>query len=137
VRSSPHTIVWTTRAGRARLASAHARIEILVADDPQEAAEASPMSALAAAIRALRGRPGIETIVLEAGPRSTHGLYEAGASVDELLLSVFMGLSFPAVVGPELPASERLAAHFNAVEPRTRVRIAEESGDWIFERYRR
>lgn len=137
VRSSPHTIVWTTRTGRARLAAAPARVELLVGGDSPEAAEASPMSALGAAIRALRERPGIETIVLEAGPRSTQGLYGAGAIVDELLLSVFLGGSFPAVAGPELPAAESLAAHFGAAAPRTRVRIEEESGGWIFERYRR
>jgi riboflavin biosynthesis pyrimidine reductase len=137
VRSSPHTIVWTTRIGRARLGAARARVEVLVGGDPPEAGEASPMSALAAAIGELRGRSGIETIVLEAGPRSTQGLYETGASVDELLLSVFMGGSFPAVAGPELPATECLAAHFGAAAPRTRVRVEEESGGWIFERYRR
>lgn len=135
--ASPHTIVWTTQAGRARLGAARARCEIVVDGDPAQAGGASPASALAAAIRGLRGRAGVETIVLEAGPRATQGLYGAGASVDELLLSVFMGASFPAVAGPELPATESLAASFAVAAPRTRVQLDEESGAWIFERYRR
>lgn len=145
--ASLRTVVWTTESGRARIGAPTGRIEVVV-DGGREGSSrngrADVLSGLSAAIRWLRTSAGAETIVLEAGPHSTEGIYVADprvarsvVAVDELLLSVYTGGAFPAVVGPELPGSETLAAYFSSTEPRTCTRIDEASGPWIFERYRR
>lgn len=79
-------------------------------------------------------------------------------TIDELLLSLFAGVGAPLVAGEAFPSAARLAEHFagtptRAIEPttatpasasasipdplRSRVRIEEPSGSWIFERHRR
>lgn len=149
--ASPRTVVWTTKAGRARIGAPTGRIEVVVDVDLEGAsgnARADVLSALSAAIRWLRTTAGAETIVLEAGPHATEGIYVADPrldprleraviAVDELLLSVYAGGVFSAVAGPELPGSGTLAAYFSSTEPRTGTWIHEASGPWIFERYRR
>lgn len=104
--------------------------------------DATPAAALSAALTALRAQAGVETIVVEAGPKSTAGLYASPASagdVDELLLGIYAGGAFPAVEGPLLPSTEVLARCFGGsrAEPATRRRVVEASGEWLFERYRR
>lgn len=145
--ASPRPIVWTTKAGWARIGAGTGRIDIVVdgvrdGSPANDRAEAS--SALSAAIRWLRDSAGAETVVIEAGPRSTQGIYAVGSkeergivAIDELLLSIYGGGSFPAVPGSELPESETLAAYFSSAGPRTRTRVEEASGPWLFERYRR
>ncbi len=147
VRAAPRTIVWTTEAGRARLGRVDAaRVEVIMpsADsaDSADSAGGAAQAALAAALRGLRERTGatrVETIVIEAGPRATAGLYACPRSaqeIDELLLGVFEGGCFPAVAGPLMPETDRLAQCFCAA-PRSRVRVEEPSGPWRFERHRR
>ncbi len=103
---------------------------------------ASPSVALSAALAALRARAGVQTIVVEAGPKTTAGLYasaEAAADIDELLLGIFAGGAFPAVDGPPLPEAAALARCLGSsrAAPASRVRVEEASGEWFFERYRR
>ncbi len=125
----------------------------------------SGAEALSAAYHWLRAELGAETVVVEAGARATQGLYEAGdgestaavqgaagsaprlARLDELLLSVYAGAVPTAVAGPAFPSTELLARYFSrashapaggsGAQPRTRVRVEEPSGAWLFERYRR
>lgn len=101
---------------------------------------AAPAAALQAALAALRARPGVETIVVEAGPHATVPLYEDYRSTrafDELLLGTFAGGAFPAVPGPRLPPSAVLARRFVSFGPVSRVEVEEASGPWRFERFRR
>ncbi|MEZ4281648.1 MAG: hypothetical protein R3F21_18755 [Myxococcota bacterium] len=167
LQAAPRTIVWTTAAGRARLGPlAAGRVEVVVPAAHAEPAAPGPdgdaQAALVAALRWLRGngRVRAETIVLEAGPRATAGLYaspRAARGVDELLLGIYAGGPFPAVAGPRLPETEWLAACFAAeasgaiadAEGDSNARAAgraalrssvwreEPSGRWRFERYRR
>lgn len=152
--AAPRTIVWTTAAGRERLGPVDAaRVEIVVPSRPTAAdrsprrgadgdAEGAAQAALEAALRGLRagaaaGAPG--TIVVEAGPRATAGLYaspESAGAVDELLLGIYAGGAFDAVAGPRMPPTERLADCFGA-GPRSSRWVEEPSGPWRFERYRR
>jgi hypothetical protein len=183
LRGPSRPIVVTSESGGARLAGLGRRFEIVVVPDAPPiasteqpgggASAAGATRALARAIEWLRDERDARTIVLEAGPRATVGLYRerssdgsaaSGASlaihgadmpgpsiarVDELLLAVFEGGSFPAVAGPELPSTDELARYFSGApasdreglarpeQPRTRRRIEEPSGPWLFERYRR
>lgn len=154
--AAPRAIVWTTASGRARIGRSQGRIEIVTDGDRSGASErvevevgsadgpTRALFALSAAIRWLRRSASSQTVVIEAGPRSTQGLYAldpSGArevvSIDELLLSVYAGGSFPSRAGPDFPTSERLAAYFSSAEPRARARVDETSATWLFERYRR
>lgn len=147
---------------------AGAEVDAAPAASPDAEAAAVPradgdaQAALVAALRWLRGngRDRAETIVLEAGPRATAGLYaspRAARAVDELLLGIYAGGPFPAVAGPRLPETEWLAACFAAeaggaiadakedsesraagiAALRSSVWREEPSGRWRFERYRR
>lgn len=110
-------IVWTTAAGRRRLAQTG-----LSADWGIASADGSAADFLGAAIRGLRDDRGAQTIVLETGPRSTQGLYArspatpSGARVDELLLSVHCGVDCPTVPGPPFAESDGIADSL-ATEP--------------------
>ncbi|MBK7949041.1 MAG: hypothetical protein IPK00_09910 [Deltaproteobacteria bacterium] len=152
LRGPGRATVVTTVDGRARLAFAARSVEVVVVGDPVvEGVQggggmAGPEHLLSRAIGWLQRRRGAGTVVLEAGPRSTVGLYGQGAGdpelarIDELLLSVFDGGSFEAVAGPALPEPEALACYFGGDPkraPRSRCRRTEASGPWDFERYRR
>lgn len=161
---SVRTIVWTSPAGQERLRRAGSPLETRVGPDgplsigSADAHRPPPAAAVAAlsdAYRWLRAEIGARTVSIEAGPRATLGLYASGggasaivqasdgsaqgfARVDELLLSVFEGGAAPAVAGPAFPDSARLSDHFaTAAGPRSRLRVEERSGAWVFERYRR
>ena len=154
MRAAPRTIVWTTPAGRERLGPVDAqRVEVVVpsglstADsspkrDADARGEAAANAALEAALHWLRagaGVAGVRTILIEAGPRATAGLYDSPRSartVDELLLGIFAGGRFPTVAGPRMPETDRIEACF-AARPRSSVWVEEPSGAWRFERYRR
>ncbi len=163
--ASARTIVWTSPAGRARLGRAGGALEVVVGDrgGPHAALQGargaespSGAEALSAAYHWLRAEHGAETVAVEAGARAAQGLYEAGggestaaahaaagsppriAQLDELLLSVYVGEAPAAVAGPAFPSTEQLARYFSPTpQPRTRVRVEEPSGAWLFERYRR
>lgn len=152
LRGPGRTTIVTTEAGRARLAGVAGPVEVVVVGDlvvegvHGDRGGAGPERLLSQAIAWIRRVRGAETIVLEAGPRSTAGLYGAGrgdpgiARVDELLLSVFAGGPFEAVAGPALPESTALACYFGGDPtraPRSRCRRQEASGPWDFERHRR
>lgn len=151
VRAAPRTIIWTTPAGRERLGPVDVeRVEVFVppclsaADSsPEREADAgedgAAKAALEAALRWLREGAGFRTIVIEAGPRATTGIYDSPRSartVDELLLGIYAGGRFPAVAGPSMPETDRIEACF-AARPRSSVWVEEPSGAWRFERYRR
>lgn len=152
LRGPGRATIVTTAGGRARLARAASPVEVVVVEDrvveggQGDGGMAGPERLLSDAIRWLQSRRGAGTVVLEAGPRSTVGLYakEAGdpvlARIDELLLSVFDGGPFEAVAGPALPDLAALACYFGGDPPRgprSRCRRREASGPWDFERYRR
>ncbi len=154
LRAAPRTIVWTTASGRERLGAVDPeRVEIVV-PCPHSGADRSPehgadadangaaQAALEAALRGLRAGAalgGDGTIVIEAGPRATAGLYacpHSAGAVDELLLGIYAGGGCGAVAGPRMAPTDRLADGFGA-GPRSSRWVEEPSGAWRFERYRR
>jgi riboflavin biosynthesis pyrimidine reductase len=134
-------------------------LEVRIDPGSGAAGGAGAAASLARAIAWLRAEVGTATIAIEAGPAATLGLYRAGAdpaservdssSIDELLLALFAGDGAKRVAGEAFPSAARLAAFFAGTpgraasaasasdQPRSRVRIEEPSGPWIFERYRR
>jgi riboflavin biosynthesis pyrimidine reductase len=76
----------------------------------------------------------VSTIDIEAGPRTTNALYEAPTLVEELLLSRFEGAIAPGKVGGALPPDAELFAGLTCVHE---VRRHEQSGPWLFQRWRR
>jgi riboflavin biosynthesis pyrimidine reductase len=79
-------------------------------------------------------RQRVETIDVEAGPRTTNALYQAPALIDELLLSRFEGVLPSPKVGGALPPDAELFEGLSCVHE---VRRDEESGPWVFQRWRR
>ena len=77
------------------------------------------------------------TILLEAGPSTTRAFYEedATAPLDELLLSRFEGAIAEAAEGPAFVSAEARGARLG--EARSACVVAEPSGRWVFERFRR
>lgn len=123
---------------RARVSSELGNLEIIEGDP-----ERPP---ILGAIRALFQRPGIDTILIEAGASATRPLYpESDGFVDgvrchELLLSRYEGNLMAAAKGPDF-FSERVVEHCYAGtggEPpqRSEVRIEDTSGSWTICRYR-
>ncbi|MFO0689867.1 MAG: hypothetical protein U0900_14315 [Myxococcota bacterium] len=144
LRGPGRATVVTTGAGRARLEGAALPFSVVALEDAEVGT--GPEDLLSAAIAWLRRARGAETVVVEAGPRSTVGLYlgrdgdRAITRVDELLLSLFRGDAFEAVPGPTMPETAVLAACFGGAaspQPRSRRGRQEPSGAWEFERYRR
>jgi riboflavin biosynthesis pyrimidine reductase len=128
--------VWTTPLGAARLRSSFGESvgELgIIEDDTEEAA-------IRGAIRAALRRPGIATILVEAGPSATDPLYREGARnsdgirCDELLLSRFEGELVTAASGPAFISRESIDAYY-AGRP-SRLRIEDASGVWTICRYR-
>ena len=125
--------VWTTEAGRALLPTRLGPLSVRV---PTGAASAS------AAIASLLEEPGVESVLIEAGPSTAAALYPApstpaaagGPWIDELLLSRFEGSLAPAAEGPAFVPEETIRARLGS--PVSSVRIEEPSGPWRFERYR-
>ena len=75
-----------------------------------------------------------ETLVLEAGIRTSAQLHEPPVAVDELMLSVFEGASLhPHARGRSFVSPAHIQRSFD--EPRPARRIAEPSGPWSFHRY--
>lgn len=160
LHAASRVVVVTSAPGRARLAEAGCAFEVVVLPDSAGRASATARTvreepvdpacrALSRAMAWLREERGAGTIVLEAGPRSTFGLYAADAPVrvDELLLSIFEGDGATFVPGPSLPPRAALIRSFGAglgaedAAPTSPLRSArrrnESSGPWCFERYRR
>ena len=76
---------------------------------------------------------GAETVSIECGPRTSSGLYDPPAVVDELLLSVFEGDLAERSQGSVLRRRSDLEAILERQGPGTR-RVSE-SGPWRFERF--
>ncbi len=94
---------------------------------------------LAALLQMLREERDCRTVLVEAGPSTTRGLYESGeaagpARVDELMLSVCHARSLPATaVGEPFASVEAIRAAGLALRSeRTRK---ESSGPWSFQRW--
>lgn len=91
---------------------------------------------LAALMQHLRVERGLETIDVEAGPRTAATLYAAPGRVDELLLSVFCEPRLaPAAQGGAFVPESRIEAVLGP--PLHEISRDEQSGRWIFRRYRR
>ncbi|MEM8998176.1 MAG: hypothetical protein AAGF23_25560, partial [Acidobacteriota bacterium] len=86
-RRSGRVVVYTGEAGAWRLDSraADAGVEVEVDAEPS----------VRAALRFVRGAFGCATVSVEAGPSITRGLYEDPITVDELLLSTYLGDTLP------------------------------------------
>lgn len=152
IRFASGGFVWTSERGRARLGARLGALEVVVADPSGPDGSATD---LGRALAFARSRSGIETLAIEAGPSTAHGLYfrsedrdvvgDAGGTrkleeaqwvgVDELILSRFGGRLDPRAIGPGFIAQEQIDALFS--RPLSEARVEEASGPWRFERYRR
>ncbi len=125
--------IWTSRSGADEIGDPPSGFTVVVADSDRGTAPD--------AITWLCGELGAEgggaTILLEAGPSTTRSFYgpEAARPVDELLLSRFEGAILEAAEGPDFVPAEERRAHFGAA--RSTCDVEEDSGRWIFERFRR
>ncbi len=106
------------------------RVEARLGDRAQVVELEGPSSRSAVAWLRAHAR----AIDVEAGPRTTNELYTAPSPVDEILLSRFEGTLAPAKVGGALPRDAELFAGLTCVHE---VRREEESGPWVFQRWRR
>jgi riboflavin biosynthesis pyrimidine reductase len=130
-------IVWTSREGRARLGPLVGPLAVEPGAGSIDAQERGSDDGRGLIDALALGR--FETVLLEAGPRTTRVLYasrgEAPAvRLDELLLSRFEGPVAPAALGPPFVSEAALTARFP--RPATSVRVEEPSGVWRFDRYR-
>ena len=136
IRAAAKGFVWTTRDGAARLGSRggerFANLEIVEGDLDVEG--------VLGAIRRLMTDPGIETVLVEAGPSASAPLYgetgddESEVRCDELLLSRYEGELAPAAVGPPFIPSTAIAERFGTSPHEAHV--ADSSGHWTILRYR-
>jgi len=129
LRGASAGFVWTTAAGAARLGARVGALEVVLGDPD--------LDGVVGAIRAARADPGIETLLVEAGPRASAPLYRrgvAGERCDELLLSRFEGELAPAATGPPFVSDSEIEACF-ALAP-SEARIVDSSGGWRFYRHR-
>jgi len=129
LRGASAGFVWTTAAGALRLGARVGSLEVVLGDPD--------LDGVVGAIRAARRDSGIETLLIEAGPRASAPLYQqqlAGERCDELLLSRFEGELAPKAIGPRFVSAAAIESCF-AVPP-TEARIVESSGVWHFYRHR-
>jgi len=137
IRAAASGFVWTTSDGAARLRSRNgerlANLDV-VEGDPD-------LDGVLGAIRRLVAFPGVETVLVEAGPNASAPLY-ARAQLPgseefghELLLSRYEGELAEAAVGPRFISSTTIAKRFEA--PPHEARIEDSSGEWTILRYRR
>lgn len=144
--------VWTSEAGRARLGPRIGSLEVVVAGRAPFPADGARQGAgVSAAIEFALARPGVETLVVEAGPSTSSALYpdpledrgepgssadsSSGRRVDELLLSRFEGELDARAAGPGFVSESAIASLFQGAA--SSRRLQESSGDWLFQRYRR
>jgi riboflavin biosynthesis pyrimidine reductase len=135
--------VWTSARGRERLGDRVQALDVLVAEG-----EASGIrGALAHAL----SLPGVETILVEAGPTASAALYDLDSAssvkvaaggpakvspqLDELLLSHSESELHPAAVGPDFVDAEGVDRVLGPAI--STVRVNEPSGSWRFMRHRR
>jgi riboflavin biosynthesis pyrimidine reductase len=95
-----------------------------------------PAPCLRDAVSYLRENRGAASIVIEAGPSSSRTLYESPVVVDELMLSIYSGSQLPrSVRGKPFMSVQQLGLLF-PLAART-YPSEEESGPWVFRRYKR
>jgi riboflavin biosynthesis pyrimidine reductase len=105
------------------------------ADRPRLAWVGRDAPGLLDALSLLRER-GLSRVLVEAGPSTSGALYETPGRVDELLLSICRAPLLPeGVRGASFPSAEALRAA-GLVEV-ARAERTEESGPWVFTRWRR
>jgi riboflavin biosynthesis pyrimidine reductase len=129
LRGASAGFVWTTAAGASRLGGRVGALEVVVGDPD--------LDGVVGAIRAARGDSGIETLLIEAGPRASAPLYHqglAGEHCDELLLSRFEGELAPLATGPRFVSDSEIESCFAL--PPSETRIVDSSGAWRLYRYR-
>lgn len=118
-------VVFTTPAGASEVRALDPNLDLEVAQSVD----------VRTVVDLLRRR-GARTISVEAGPRTTRGLYEPPLAVDELMLTSFEGPVLDEAVraGEFLPPDE-LEARLSPLGPARTVQ--EPSGPWSFRRFLR
>ncbi len=170
---APGGFVWTSEAGRARLGGRVGALDVIAGIPPRaggrkgpgsglrsgrDAASVGEAGGLAEALEHALSQPGVETVLVEAGPSLASSLYPdperdpeldtqrdptpgpgpghaRGARVEELLLSRFEGALDDRAVGPPFLSEGAIGAAFGS--PPSAARVEEPSGVWTFLRYRR
>ncbi|MEM1180540.1 MAG: hypothetical protein AAGM22_19500 [Acidobacteriota bacterium] len=126
---SGRVIVYTSERGAWRLDSRAADAGVEVEIDPEPSVRA--------ALRFIRGAFGCATVSIEAGPSIARGLYEEPITVDELLLSTYLGSQLPTAArgGRQIP-HRRIERHFRRPAPAVVTRADDgQDDDWRFERF--
>jgi len=128
--------VWTTDAGavrlRRRVGERLANLDV-VQGDPD-------LDGVVGATRRLFTLPGIETVLVEAGPSASAALYahvqpgQPDEGCDELLLSRYQSELAQAAVGPPFISSTAVAERFESSAHE--VPVEDSSGEWTIIRYR-
>lgn len=171
---APGGFVWTSAAGRARLGGRVGALDVIAGIPPRAGGRKGPGSGLRSGRDAAVGeaggleealehalaQPGVETVLVEAGPSLAGSLYPdpereperapeldaqrdptpgpgraCGARVEELLLSRFEGALDVRAVGPPFLSEGAIGEAFGS--PHSTARVEEPSGVWTFLRYRR
>ena len=127
-RGPTPTIVFTGHdaASKVMPAALERSIEVVSHDAPS----------ITAAVAFLQGELDCSTVAIEAGPSTSLQLYRPSLTVDELLLSVYLGPAIPrSVRGSRFLEPATIEAMFpNRSEPYT---VEEPSGPWCFRRWTR
>jgi len=128
--------IWTSEAGATHLRAGDGfgsgNLEII------EGAEST--DGIFAALAATRAWPGVDTILLEAGPTVSKPLYSGARadaptpSCDELLLNSFQGDLPSGAIGPDFVSAAAIDAHFSNAPHE--VCVCDASGEWRLARYR-
>lgn len=121
-------LLYTTPETAQRLHSAAAAHNVTLMPDNHPS--------LRRAIEHLRTARRAALISIEAGPSTTHGLYEAPLCIDELLLSIYEGKDLPSsVIGDAFLTPASLSARFAVHHHGPRVETPR--GPWTFHRHGR
>ena len=116
--------VWTTPEGRARIGANRPGFEVV----------SGPASGAAEALDFVAEDPSNHTLLVEAGPSTSGGLYASRSGLQELLLSSYLGPLKGAASGPLFVDSPRVES---TLGPARSARVCRErSGSWRFERFR-
>jgi riboflavin biosynthesis pyrimidine reductase len=137
IRGAARGFIWTTPDGAARLRSRVgerlANLEIVEGDQD--------VDGVVGASRRLLTLPGIETVLVEAGPSASAPLYadarlgQPNEGCSELLLSRYESELAPAAVGPQFISLAAITERFGS-SPHEAV-AEDSSGEWTVMRYRR
>ena len=116
--------IWTTPEGRARVGANRPGFEVVV----------GRARGVAEALDFLARDPSNHTLLVEAGPSTSGGLYVSRAGLQELLLSSYSGPLAVTASGPLFIDSARVES---TLGPARSAHVHREaSGSWRFERFR-